>query len=88
MKYDYVGRLETLHTDLTKILPHFDAVELIETFPQIKLRENGDNRYAHMYKSLPEYVLKAIFDKYRADADMFGSSFNKYKSDQSDDETY
>ena len=85
MKYDYVAHLETLQTDLREILPHLDAVKYIEKFPKVKLRTTGDNRYAPMYTSLPQYVVKPIFNKYKADADMFGYTFNKYKYDKSDE---
>ena len=83
MNYSYIGHLETIGTDVKEILPHLDAAEYIETFPAVKLRQTGDNRYAHMYTSLPLSVLQPIFDKYKADADMFGYTFDKYVTDKS-----
>ena len=78
MNYDYIGHLETLRTDLKEILPHIDAVRFIKKFPANKLRHTGDNRYAHMYRGVSYSVLKPVFDKYQADADMFGYNFEQY----------
>ena len=80
MKYDYIARLETLQTDLMNILPHLDAVKYSNIFPAIKLHTTGDNRYASMYKTLSDSVLQPIFDKYKADADMFGYKFDEYRN--------
>ena len=82
INYDYVAHLETIQADLKEILPHLNATEFSATFPTRKLsaKEIGNNyRYTHMYTSLPNSLLQRVFDKYKADADMFGYTFEKYK---------
>ena len=81
--YNYIGHLEEIWVDLEHILPHLNATEYTKTFPEKKLKITGDHKYAHMYTSLPMSILQPIFDKYQADADMFGYSFDKYKSHKS-----
>ena len=85
MHFDHIGHLETIQTDLKEILPHLNATEFSEDFPtrKLSLGEVDDNfRYTHMYTSIPDSVLKPLFDKYRADADMFGYDFEHYMSDK------
>ena len=83
MNYDYIGRLETLTEDLKKLLPHIDVIKFIKTFPvkQQSMPKSGEYthaKYAHMFRAMPYSVLKPVFDKYQADADMFGYSFDNY----------
>ena len=83
MNYNYIAHLETIWMDLEEILPHLDASKYTDKFPTVKLRETGDNRYVDMYKSLPMSVLQPVFHKYKADADMFGYTFDKYIPEKS-----
>ena len=83
MNYDYIGRLETLTEDLKELQPHIDAVNFTSDFPvshpsMPKSGEYRHEKYAHMYRAMPYSVLKPVFDKYQADADMFGYSFDNY----------
>ena len=83
MHFDHIGHLETIQADLKEILPHLNATKFSDDFPAIKLsvKEAGQNyRYTHMYTSIPDSVLQPVFDKYRADADMFGYDFEHYSS--------
>ena len=81
IEYDYIGHLETIGTDVKQILPHWNALESASKFPAVKLKKTGDNRYAHMYRELPASIVQPILDKYKADADMFGYSFEMYAPD-------
>ena len=74
--YDYVARQETLDADLNQLLPKFKAIEKKAIFPH--LNNNHQTSYRAMYDDIPLSILQPVLDKYQADADMFGYTFDKY----------
>ena len=76
--YDYIAHLETLSEDLPFILPHLNATDFSDHFPTVKLRDTSDTRHAHLFRNAPFPLVKAVIDKCRPDADMFGYSFDGY----------
>ena len=79
INYDYVAHLESLGEGLKHILPVLHGEEFLDTFPERKLKADpSKSKYLAMYKDIPYNVLKPVLDKYKADADMFGYTFDEY----------
>ena len=78
IRYDYVAKLETLPTDLDQILPKFQSVKLKKKFPETNVNRGAPTSYKKMYYDIPQSILQPVMDKYQADADMFGYTFDKY----------
>ena len=81
MDYDYIAHLETLNEDLLFILPHLNATDYIDSFPTRKIKDTNDTKYAHLFRNAPFPLVKAVIDKCRPDADMFGYNFDGYVSE-------
>ena len=73
-----MAHLENLDSDLNVILPHFEAEDLKHKFPKLNSNKGRSSSYQTFYHGLPSSVLKPVLDKYRADADMFGYTFDEY----------
>ena len=80
--YDYIVHLETLSEDLPPVLAHLNATDLLYQFPTNKLNVKRDHKYAAMYLKMPFSIMKPLVDKCRADADMFGYTFDAYLRDE------
>ena len=73
-----MAKLETLGTDLDQILPKFKSVKLERKFPEVNVNKGAPKSYKKMYYDIPLSILQPVLDKYQADADMFGYTFDKY----------
>ena len=78
IRYDYVAKLETFRTDLDQILLKFNPVKLKKKFPKVNVNEEAPKSYKKMYYDIPPSILQPVLDKYQADADMFGYTFDEY----------
>ena len=79
MDYDFIGRMDTLQSDIETILPIVGGEEFLEDFPRGNPGTNlVQSKYAHMYRNISVNVLERVLDKYRVDADMFGYEFDEY----------
>ena len=72
-----MAKAETIDAHLNNILPKFKAMNLTGVFPG-KLHHGTRKPYREMYYDIPQSILQPVMDKYQADADMFGYTFDKY----------
>lgn len=79
--YNFVARMETLTSDLEMLLQQLNAEEFIDSFPTANTGRVSINKYQDMYRNISPSILKAVMDKYQADADMFGYSMKDYLND-------
>ena len=78
IQYDHIGDMDKIQADLAVILPHFNATDLIESFPRSNENKLKDFKYSDMYTNISAAVLEKVVDKYRADVDMFGYEYGDY----------
>ena len=64
--------------DITQIVPKINALYSKYKFPEANVGIVSQNRYRNMYDDIPPLLMKAVKEKYRADAELFGYSIDDY----------
>ena len=73
-----MARQETLDADLDQILPKLASLQIKDKFPHVHPNKEAPPSYRTMYYDIPLSILQPVLDKYKADADMFGYTFDEY----------
>ena len=79
IRYDYIGRFETLEDDAKYIL-HSIGANL--TFPSgsgsAPTNSSNDNKLFRAYQSVPPNLKERLYEIYKLDFQIFGYDYSKY----------
>ena len=67
-----------MEDDFNVLLPILDAEDYATEFPEKNVRKEISYKYGDMYRDVRKSVMSPLIKKYKADAEMFGYSFDDY----------